>query len=138
MRALSLTEDDCNKLLTPIVKAALPKLHINRNTARSIVHGPLILGGMALPNLFTVQGIDKLQLFLGHLRLENDTGKLIRIDLSYVQLLTGSSSFFLNKPYNNYKWVEWGWVTSFWSFLKKNRAIPSVPSSLGSYSAKRT
>jgi hypothetical protein len=119
MRALSLTEDDCNKLLTPIVKAALPKLHINRNTARSIVHGPLILGGMALPNLFTVQGIDKLQLFLGHLRLENDTGKLIRIDLSYVQLLTGSSSFFLNKPYNNYKWDEWGWVTSLWSFLNE-------------------
>lgn len=76
MPALSLTEADCNKLLTPILKATLPRLHVNRNTARSIVHGPLLLGGMALPHLFTVQGIDKLHLFLGHLRLGDDTGKL--------------------------------------------------------------
>jgi hypothetical protein len=116
--ALSLSTADCNKLMTPLLKAALPKLHINRNTARSIVHGPVTLGGMALPHLATVQGIDKLHLLLGHTRLEDDTGKLLQIDISYVQLLSGSSSLFLNKPYSDYGWIEWGWVTSLWSFLE--------------------
>jgi hypothetical protein len=116
--ALSLSTADCNKLMTPILKAALPKLHLNRNTARSIVHGPVTLGGMALPHLATVQGIDKLHLLLGHTRLEDDTGKLLQIDLSYVQLLSGASSLFLNKPYSDYRWIEWGWVTSLWSFLE--------------------
>jgi hypothetical protein len=116
--ALSLSTADCNKLMTPILKAALPKLHINRNTAGSIVHGPVTLGGMALPHLATVQGIDKLHLLLGHTRLEDDTGKLLQIDLSYVQLLSGATSLFLNKPYSAYRWIEWGWVTSLWSFLE--------------------
>jgi hypothetical protein len=73
--ALSLTSADGDKLMTPILKAALPKMHINRNTARSIVHGPVVLGGMALPHLSTIQGVDKLHLLLGDLRLEDETGK---------------------------------------------------------------
>jgi hypothetical protein len=114
--ALSLSTAACDKLMSLILKAALPKMHINRNTARSIVHGPVILGGMALPHVQTVQGIDKLHLFLGHLRLNNDTGKLINIDLTYIQLITGSATFFLNKDISDYHWIEWGWVTSLWQF----------------------
>jgi len=126
--ALSLSEAECNKLQSPVLKAALPKMHINRNTARSIVHGPVCLGGMALPHLYTVQGIDKLHLFLGHLRLEDDTGKLIKISMSYVQLLSGATTFFLNKPYTNYSWVEWGWVTSLWNFLGSTNLSFQMPS----------
>jgi len=83
---------------------------------------------MALPHMFTVQGIDKLHLFLGHIRLGTDTGKLIKIDLSYVQLLCGTSTFFMNKAYNNYTWVEWGWVTSLWSFLSHTSLSFHFPS----------
>jgi hypothetical protein len=125
---LSLTEATCNKIMSPTLKAALPRMHINRNTSRSIVHGPVLLGGMAIPHLFTVQGIDKLHLFLGHLRLGDDTGKLIRIDLSYVQLLTGTATFFLNKPYSNYTWLEWGWLTSLWSFVSNTQLSFDMPS----------
>jgi hypothetical protein len=114
--ALSLSTAACDKLMSFILKAALPKMHINRNTARSIVHGPVILGGMALPHVQTVQGIDKLHLFLGHLRLNDDTGKLIYIDLTYIQLITGSATFFLNKDISDYRWIERGWVTSLWQF----------------------
>jgi len=114
--ALSLSTAACDRLMSLILKAALPKMHINRNTARSIVHGPVILGGMALPHIQTVQGIDKLHLFLGHLRLNDDTGKLIQIDLTYIQLITGSAAFFLNKDISDYHWIERGWVTSLWQF----------------------
>lgn len=45
---LSLSKADCDKLMVPILKALLPKLHVNCNTARSIIFGPKEQGGLAL------------------------------------------------------------------------------------------
>jgi hypothetical protein len=114
---LSLRENECHKLLSLILMAILPKLHLNRHTARSIIYGPNELGGLDLPSLYTLQGIDKLPFFLGHLRIQDRTGDLIKIDLAYIQLLMGSGSFFLHLPYKKYTWIEWGWMTSLWEFL---------------------
>ena len=97
----------------------LPKLHINRHTARSIVFGGELYGGLALPNPFITQGIDKLRLFLGHLRIQDRTGQLIHIDMSYLQLLAGCGTLFLNQDENNFKWLETGWLQSLWSFASK-------------------
>jgi hypothetical protein len=70
------------------------------------------MGGLSLPNLYTIQGIDKLLLFLGHLSLQDRTGTLIHIDLSLIQLLTGHLTFFLNMDQQYFPWVESGRVTS--------------------------
>lgn len=125
---LSLTRNQCNKLMTPILQALLPKLHINRNMVRSIIYGPVILGGLSIPNLYTVQGLDKVQLFLGHIRLGDCTGKLLHINLTYVHLLSSSSHFFLNKHHDQYSWVETSWMTSLWAakltFAYTNQWLP--------------
>jgi len=101
---LSVSQKDCDHITSIALLAFLPKIHINRNTARSIVHGPIILGGLAIPNIHTVQGIDKLHLFLGHLRLQDHTGTLIAIDLSFLQLISGSQQFILNEDPSTFKW----------------------------------
>jgi hypothetical protein len=100
--------------------ALLPKLHMKRHTSQFIIFGPKGSGGLALPHIYKVQGIDKLKLFVGHLRLHDRTGQLIQIDLSYVQLLTGTSKFFLNCDYSNFLWVEPGWFTSLWDFANQS------------------
>jgi hypothetical protein len=87
---LQLTKQDCDKLMSPILMAILPKMHLNRNTSRAITHGPEEMGGLAIPHLYTIQGIDKIKLFVGHLRLQDRTAKLIHINLFYIQLLTGT------------------------------------------------
>jgi hypothetical protein len=86
--------------------ALLPKLHINRNTSRAIVHGPLAIGAMAIPDLCACQGIDKVHLFLGHLRLGDTVETLIAISLSQTQLLAGAEQFILNNGVSNYKWMD--------------------------------
>jgi len=116
---LSLSQKECDQLTSITLSAFLPKIHINRNTARSIVHGPFSLGGIAIPNLHTLQGIDKLHLFLGHLRLQDDIGSLISIDLGYIQLLSECKNFFLNKNPAISTWVPSGWPTSLWEFTHK-------------------
>lgn len=113
---LSLSPTELARLQAPTLSALLPKLNINRNTARSIIHGPEEYGGMNLPHITTTQGVDKLQLFLGHLRLQDRTAKLIHSDLSYLQLLAGVNTLCLNLPIAKYKWVEQGWLTSLWQF----------------------
>ncbi len=52
--------------MSQILQVLLPKLHLNQNTARSIIFGPEMNGGLALPYLYVTQGTDKLRLFLCH------------------------------------------------------------------------
>lgn len=117
MPVLSLTKHDCDTLLSITLQAFLPKIHINRNTSRTIVHGPFSRGSLAIPHIHTVQDIDKLHLFLGHLRLHDDTGILIHIDLTYVQLILGMPTLFLNLDPNKFIWMDKGWLTSLWEFI---------------------
>jgi hypothetical protein len=87
---------------SPAIRATLSKLHLNKNTSRSIVVGPSKYTGLSLPNLYTAEGIGQIHLLLGHLRLKDKTADLIVIDISYIQLSVSSSTLFFNVPYNKY------------------------------------
>lgn len=118
--ALTLSESDCHTILSPALMALLPKLHINRNTSRAIIHGPESLGGMHLPTVYTEQSAGQLDYFTGHLNLRDKTGKLLLISLTYLQLICGSVTPVLSLPYDKYcKWVEPTWLQSFWGFISK-------------------
>jgi hypothetical protein len=124
---LCLTRHECDKVLSPVLMALLPKLHLNRHTSRAIVHGPEEYGGLALPHLYTLQGVDKLKLFLGHLRLQDRTGHLIHIDMTHVQLLTGTSTLFLNQDSAKYEWIESGWLMSLRAFISRTKVSITYP-----------
>jgi hypothetical protein len=118
--ALFLQEKECNLIQGPALRATLSKLHLNRNTARAIIFGPQRYGGLNLPNLYTSQGIRQLTLLIGHIRIGDDTGSLMLIDLSHLQLQVGSSTLFLSLPYHkNVKWIDSGWLPSIWQFLNR-------------------
>ncbi len=118
--ALTLTKKQCDYIQAPTVSAILSKLHMNQNTARAIVFGPIQYAGLGLPSLYTNESIGQLRLLLGHLRLQDKTAKLILIDLSYIQVLVGSSKRFLNLSYNIYNYcTESGWLISIWQLLSE-------------------
>lgn len=76
------------------------------------------LAGLDLPNLSTRENLGQLCLFLGYLRLKDKTADLILINISYIQVLVGSSTLFFNLPYLKYKClVDSCWLTSIWAFL---------------------
>jgi hypothetical protein len=114
---LTLNLKQCETIVSIVIQALLPKLHINRNTARAIIHGPEDYGGIGLPHLYTCQGLQKITLFLGHMRLQDKTGNLLVIGLSNLQLLSGSGMFVFNLPYTiSGTWIEHGWLSSLWEF----------------------
>jgi hypothetical protein len=104
---MSLTEVQCSAILSPALNAVLPKLHMNQHKARSIIYGPEKYGGLYLPNVYTLQCVGQLSLFVGHLHSQDKTATLILISMNTLQLLVGSLSPFLQLPYPNYaKWIE--------------------------------
>ncbi len=92
---IALMESDFNQACTCTF---LSKFHLNQHTAWAIVFSPQSLGGLQLPDMLTVQGIGQQQLFHGRLQLNDKTTRLILIDLSYLQLLAGTTEMILNTP----------------------------------------
>lgn len=100
---------------------------MNRNTARSIIFGPVEFGGLNLPDVYCSQTISQLTLFLSHLRAHDKTGRLILISMSYLQITIGSNISFLHKPFTTYtKWIDQNWLTSLWRALHKSKLIVQV------------
>ncbi len=85
-------------------------MKINRNTARSIVHGPAKYGGLMLRNVYCEQGLGQLKLFLGHIRNRDQVGDTIIVAIITLQLRIGSTIPFFDLPYTRYaKWEGQTW-----------------------------
>jgi len=105
--AMSLPENTCHDIQSPTLMAVLPKLHLNRHVARSIVFGPHKYVGLSLRSLYSIQSLGQLTLFVGHSRARDKTSKLLRISLSYLQLVIGSCTSLFVLPCQKYSsWLE--------------------------------
>jgi hypothetical protein len=136
MPVLTLNHAQCTSIQSPALCAILSKMHMNRHTSRAIVFGPPEYGGLDLPELYTSEGISQLRFLIGHLRLRDKTANLILIDISYVQLLVGSSKLFFNLPLKQYGHsADGGWLVSIWAFLSsinlqlqvRQALVPKIP-----------
>jgi hypothetical protein len=109
-----LTQQQCRHIQAPAFAALLPKLHLNRHTPHAVIFGEPRFGGLYLPDLYTDQGYGQLRLLLGHLRKRDDTGQLILIAISHLQLLLGSATPFFALPYPHYaRWIDHNWLTAY-------------------------
>ena len=125
--ALTFSEADCHRLQSPTLAAFLPKIHLNRHVARSIVFGSIKFGGLGIRSLYSIQSLGQLTLFIGHIRAADKTDKLLRISLSYLQLVVGSAKTVLMLPTSTYSaWTERKWLLSFWTFLKRAKLTSTV------------
>jgi hypothetical protein len=120
LMAMTFSDMQCAQIQAPALRAVLRKLHLNRNTARTIIHGPLLYGGMNLPHLYTLQGLYQLKFLLGHLRAQDKTCKLLLISHRSLPLLIGISSNFLNSTNSRCHFLACPmWFTSVWKFMSK-------------------
>jgi hypothetical protein len=122
--ALTFTEAQCYTLQSPTLLALLPKLQLNRHIARSIVFGSIKYGGLGLKSLYLIQSLGQLTLFVGHIRAQDKTSRLLHISLSYLQLAVGSEVNVLSLSPCTYKnWIDSCWLVSFWNFLHKAQLL---------------
>merc|ERR1712183_1110889 len=75
---------------------------------------------MGRKKIFNIMAINQIKLFTGHVRNNDDTGKLLCSELEYVQLISGVEYPILNKSTNDnfLKWTLSCWITNFKLILK--------------------
>jgi len=113
-----LTRKQCEKVMSQAIPTLLNKLGFPKSTSREIVHGPYRYGGLEIPHLYASQGVQKLQLLIGHLRKNDKTAVLIRIAIGTLQQEVGLSNPVLSEDYSVYHVLaSKSWSKCVWLFL---------------------
>jgi hypothetical protein len=96
------------------------ELGINRNVACSIVFGTNSLGGFEMHHLYTLQGMKRLQYFLGHIACKEINGYLMMICMEHIQLDVGTYEpfLFLQHSYAGNALINQSWITTIWAHLE--------------------
>ena len=58
--ATTFTQAECYEIMSPLISAALPYIGVNRFFPRVMVHAPLAMQGLALPDIYVEQAIGHL------------------------------------------------------------------------------
>ena len=84
----------CQKLQSTCDKTFLPRLGINRQTPKAIIHGPATLGGLSFKHVYTEQGALHASLLLYHLRqpTTEQCNQMSQIMLSHLAIESGLSA----------------------------------------------
>ena len=116
--ATTLTYDECHYILSPVLQAGLPSSGIARTFPRTIVHAPLQFNGLALPHLYTEQGLSHILQILRHLHVQDSiTGQLLRASLQQLQLEFGLPESFFTSDYQSYQHLATDcWLKHTWKF----------------------
>ena len=113
--ATTLTSKECQAILWPALKIALPLSKIQRRFPRHLLHAPPSLMGLGLPSLFLTQLYQHLSVLLTHSHEQSITGHLLRSTVETLRLELGSCQSPLTLP-----WTQWGtfatptWLTFTW------------------------
>ena len=112
--ASTLTEDECNSIMWPVIRAALPKAGIASNIATDARHGPLTSGGYGIISLYHYQGSYRTANLVEHCCRNTPTGKQIRHCIEDLALEAGYFGLLWHMPFPTYaKWTSsHSWVYS--------------------------
>ena len=118
--ALTLNQEECNKIMKPVKFATLAKSSINRNYPLSVLHGPKKEGGLGLPNLYNTQGILHLQKLQQHLGNDTITSKLITVSIESTMLEVGIGRNIFDLDYEKFSLLATdGWIKGIWKFVQE-------------------
>ena len=100
--ALTLTKRECDRFMSKIKNAALPKMGINRNIGHAYLYGPIRSQGYTFPNLYTELCIERIKLLLKHGGQSTQIGTSLRACLEGHQLEIGIDTKFFDANYADY------------------------------------
>jgi hypothetical protein len=105
--------------MVPVLEAGLPTSGICRPFPRDLVYGPLKHQGLALPNLYTVQGIENILTVMefGY-NMKTLTGQLLKGNVEALQLELGVGTPVFVKEFWRYgTLVTSSWTQHTWQWL---------------------
>ena len=121
------TRNQCATIQSIVLSSILPRLHINRNCPRALIHGGIKYGGFNIPTHYHEQGSLMIQYLLCKLRKNDAQAKLIRISIKNLQLEYGSATVILGKVPSIPQYITKTWVTNAWEFLHNENLYIRIP-----------
>ena len=124
LAALTLNEKECDNIMVPILKAALPKMEICQKIGKVYLYGPELLQGLGFPNLYTELGFSRLQILLKHGGMLTQARKVLDCCIEGHQLEMGSLLNFLSLLHKNYSHLCTNSIIEHtWKFISDNDII---------------
>ena len=116
--AMTLTEEECNDIMKPLLKQFLPKAGINRNIKRDLLYAPISVQGFNLKFPFITQGVSHVKDITENLWKQTTTGALIRCNLEQL----GDNTSILESEYEKYKTtlLTDSFVRDSWKFMSQH------------------
>jgi hypothetical protein len=109
---------ECVRVDRSYLPTLLSRMGFNQCTKQLLLFWPPSLGLVGFTNKSTNQGIAQIQLFLGHLRKNEEIGVLTNILLETLQLVIGSSFPLFHYPLTQVlRFCTRNWLLNVWEFL---------------------
>ena len=89
LHATSFTSSQCKAINTIISKTFLPRLRLNRHFPRAVLYGPVTYGGMAFPEIQSLQCATQLEYVIKQLRWNHTVANDLLVTIDSAQLHTG-------------------------------------------------
>ena len=77
LTATTLKEEECDKIMSPILQGGLPRIGICRSMARDLVYTPIKYQGLGVNNLYISQGLSHVKAMMNHVWQKTTTEKLL-------------------------------------------------------------
>ena len=92
---------------------------------RAVVFGPQIYGGLSWNNIEVVLIFEKLKMLIGSIRLQDTVGRMLELQLTWIQLFVGTSVPFLeaNRPF---PYLPDGWLHNLQNYLLMNEITVEI------------
>jgi len=111
------SQDQCSKIQSTYLPTFLSKMGINKNSATEMRSGPLLYGGMAIPEIWTSQGSGGNKMLTSHLRKDDIVGQTITVELDALQIQAGTSWNVLSRHGGRiHSYVDKCWTSHIWEF----------------------
>jgi hypothetical protein len=116
------TQVQCQTIQSPVINALLPLIGFNRHTSRSIIFAPAQFGGVGMLDLYKELYTRKIeQIVMLTRNSNNEIGQLIKINLSLLQLIVGTSTPYLELE-EKITYIQQTWFSGLHEFLTYQQA----------------
>ena len=119
--ALTLTEDECKSIMSPILSVALPQSQVCRTFPRDVVYGPKSLMGLGKTDLHVRQGTSQISVLHQYLQTDTITGELLRSNIEALKIHLGLRSNFFTLDYERlHRLAPQSLMKHVWQFCNKH------------------
>ena len=102
LAATTLSQQECNKIMAKVLSASLPAGGVWRHMPRSVVHGPVNMTGLGIPDLYVLQGAQHVRNWVSHCTTNSTTGKLLRHSLEALTIEVGAGRDVWKQDYTKF------------------------------------